>query len=88
MASLPDYIDIPNDTTDHNLFATDVHIIEAFDIPKARKSSDVQRNNHGSKILNLCNNTNISTTNGRIGPDKNVGDLTCKKCKCNRLLYS
>jgi hypothetical protein len=36
---LPDYIDIPNDATDHSLFSDDVQLLEAYNIPKARKSS-------------------------------------------------
>jgi hypothetical protein len=35
-------IDIPNDATDHNLFAKDAQLLETFNIPKSRKSSELR----------------------------------------------
>ena len=77
-ASLPDYIDIPDDGTNHDLFANDVQLLDYFNIPKVRKSLDVHRNNYGSKLLDLCKHTNLFVANGRIGSDKSVGNFTCK----------
>ena len=55
-----------------------VGLMEKFNIPLKRKSTDVHRDigNYGSALLDLCRNLGFCIMNGRCGKDQNIGKAT------------
>ena len=51
-------------------------VLEKFGIQITRVSTDIKKNNHGFKLIDLCNTQYLSILNGRYGEDKNVGAMT------------
>ena len=54
-------------------------IFENHQIPLKRVVKDCVTNNFGYKLTDLCKNNELYIVNSRIGSDKNVGNLTCRK---------
>ena len=39
---------------------------------------DKGKNNFGKLLINLCKGQNLFIINGRVGSDRNIGELTCR----------
>ena len=48
--------------------------------PTERHSSDLQLNNYGKRLLEMCKSFNLCIANGRLGSDRFLGSTTCKGC--------
>ena len=82
-SNLRDYTIVDNFITD--LFDIEQESLEFFDqqtkllsyrVPLERSSQDKKTNNNGFKLLEICKNNNLFIVNGRVGKDKNLGQLT------------
>lgn len=82
-ANLPDYVLIDDFISKH--FAFDDDFLNDYNVPVFlhdldysfnRSSKDPTTNTVGSKLLELCKNTNLFILNGRAGNDKNIGKFT------------
>ena len=56
-------------------FFYSVSKLDSLDIPHDRKSMDKHTNNTGYKLLDICRNNNLFVCNGRIGNDKQQGQI-------------
>ena len=58
------------ETDPHHLYFEENNLI-------FRANKDIQVNNNGKKLIDLCKMSDLKITNGRIGRDKSHGDYTC-----------
>ena len=54
-----------------------INIFGSLNIPVIRTNKDPRTNNSGRKLVEMCKLHELCIINGRIGSDKNIGDLTC-----------
>ena len=65
-----------SDILDNYKFPNILNILEKANIPLERKNNDKKSNNNGTKLINMCKNTETCIVNGRIGHDKGIGNFT------------
>ena len=62
---------------EHNFIGPDkLETLENMNIPLKRASKDRKTNIHGLALLDICRNNELFVLNGRLGRDKNFGELT------------
>ena len=69
------------DINDYVLNSDDVVNIVNLDtlgVDVTRHTLDLSINNYGNRLLQMCQSLDLLITNGRLGKDQGVGDLTCK----------
>ena len=66
---LSEFFDFDQDPID---FYNQKCVLENFGI-------QLQKNNHGFKLIDICKNNNLTLLNGRYGQDKNVDELTFRE---------
>merc|ERR1712055_179131 len=54
-----------------------INIFNTLNMPINRINKDPKSNNNGRKLVNICKIQELCIVNGRIGSDRNIGDLTC-----------
>ena len=59
-----------SDILDNYKFPNILNILEKANIPLERKNNDKKSNNNGTKLINMCKNTETCIVNGRIGHGK------------------
>ena len=66
-----------SDDLDNYIFPNIINMLENSNIPLERKNLDKKSNNNGKKLINMCKITETCFVNGRVGKDRNIGNLTC-----------
>ena len=62
---------------EHNFIGPDkFETLENMNIPLKRASKDRKTNSHGLALLDICRNNELFVLNGRLGREKNIGELT------------
>jgi hypothetical protein len=52
--------------------------LDTLGVDVTRHTLDLSINNYGNRLLQMCQSLDLLITNGRLGKDQGVGDLTCK----------
>ena len=61
----------------HFKYPNIIDIFTSLNIPVSRTNRDTRTNNNGRQLVEMCKLHELCFINGRIGSDKNVGELTC-----------
>ena len=54
-----------------------INIFNSLNIPIKRANKDKKTNNNGHKLIEMCMIHDLCILNGRLGTDRNIGDVTC-----------
>ena len=54
-----------------------INIFNSLNMPIKRINKDPKSNNNGRKLVHMCKIQELCIVNGRMGSDRNIGDLTC-----------
>ena len=54
-----------------------IEILKSLNIPLDRANKDKTVNNNGRRLIELCQLHELCIVNGRIGSDRNIGNVTC-----------
>ena len=68
---LVEYFDLEHDSNAKELF-------NYYNLPLKRANEDKIVNKNGTNLIELCKTTDLKIVNGRMGHDKNKGQITCR----------